>query len=212
MTKEIKVLLGIALATVVVLVGAIFLLSKPSSPTPQVKNTDLLVRENSTKIATDSAKVTIVEFSDYQCPGCKAADPTVKQILKDYQGRVNFVYRHFPLSQHKNAIPAALAAEAAGRQNKYWQMHERIFETQDDWKDLSGKEIFAGYAKDLGLNMDKYSTDVEDKVLQDKINEDYQDGISVGVNSTPTFFINGKKTGPLSYSDFKSRIDIELSK
>lgn len=214
MTKEVKVLLGIGVASVLLVIGAVALLSRPSQPqTTAPADPNLLVREDSIKIASDSAKVTIVEFSDYQCPACRAAHPTIKQVLNDYQGRVNFVYRHFPLSQHKNAIPAALAAEAAGRQDKYWQMHDKIFETQDDWKDRSGKEIFAGFAGELGLDMDKYNRDIEDRVLKDKINKDFQDGVALGVNSTPTFFINGQKfPGALSYTEFKSRIDSELSK
>lgn len=215
MTKEIKVLLGIGIMTVALLVGAVFLLSRSSSPasSPQA-DPKLLVRENSTKITSDSAKVTIVEFSDYQCPACKSANPTVKQTLKDYQGKINFVYRHFPLSQHKNALQAALSAEAAGLQGKYWEMHDKIFDTQDTWKDAgNAQDIFAGFAKDLGLDMDKFNLDIKDNKLKDKINSDYQDGIAVGVNSTPTFFINGQKSpGALSYAEFKTKIDSELSK
>ncbi|KKS70864.1 MAG: hypothetical protein A2835_02380 [Candidatus Niyogibacteria bacterium RIFCSPHIGHO2_01_FULL_45_28] len=218
MTSEVKILLGIGLATVALTLGAVFLLSKPSSgPSSLPVNKDVLgalVRGDSIKIASDSAKVTIVEFSDYQCPACKSANPTIKQILNDYPGKVNFIYRHFPLSQHKNAIPASLAAEAAGQQGKYWEMHDRIFDGQDTWKESSqAQDIFTGFAKDLGLDVEKFNLDKSDNKFRDKINRDYQDGLTLGVNSTPTFFINGQKfPGALSYADFKTRIDAELSK
>lgn len=218
MTSEIKTLLGIGLATVALIAGAVFLLSKPSSgPSSAPANKDVLgvlVKDDSIKIATDSAKVTIVEFSDYQCPACKSANPTIKQILNDYPGKVNFVYRHFPLAQHKNAIPAALAAEAAGQQGKYWEMHDKIFDGQDTWGESdNAPDIFAGYAKDLGLDMEKYNRDRSDNKFRDKINRDYQDGITLGVNSTPTFFMGSQKLpGALSYDQFKSKIDSELTK
>lgn len=218
MTSEVKTLLGIGLATVALIAGAVFLLSKPSSvPSSAPVNKEILgilVKDDSIKIASESAKVTIVEFSDYQCPACKSANPTIKQILNDYSGKVNFVYRHFPLSQHKNAIPASLAAEAAGQQGKYWQMHDKIFDGQDTWKDSgNAPDIFAGYVKDLGVDMEKFNHDRGDSKFRDKINRDYQDGLTLGVNSTPTFFINGQKLpGVLSYAEFKSKIDAELNK
>lgn len=216
MTSEVKTLLSIGLATVALIVGAVFVLSKPSSgPNPSPVNKEVLgalVHEDSIKIASDSAKVTIVEFSDYQCPACKSAHPTIKQILNDYRGQVNFVYRHFPLSQHKNAIPAALAAEAAGQQGKYWEMHDGIFDGQDTWKESGNtNNIFEGYAKGLGLDMEKFNRDRSDNKFRDKINRDYQDGLTLGVNSTPTFFINGQKfPGALSFTELKSKIDAEL--
>lgn len=214
MTKEIKVLLSIGVATILLIVGAVTLLSRSSQPQPTLVDSQLLVRSDSIKIASESAKVTIVEFSDYQCPACKSANPTVKRILQDYQGKVNFVYRHFPLSQHKNAIPASLAAETAGQQGKYWEMHDKIFDGQDLWGESGGApDIFAGYAKDLGLDIEKFNRDRGDSKFRDKINRDYQDGITLGVNSTPTFFINGQKfSGALGYDQFKSKIDSELSK
>ena len=220
MTKEIKVLLSIGLATVILLVGSIFFLSKSSgsglsaSVTIPPEQRNLLVRDNSWKTSSASANVTIVEFSDFQCPACGAAFPVVKKIEADYGSKVNFVYRHFPLPQHKNGFKAALAAEAAGEQGKFWEMHDKLFVSQDKWGELDNPgDTFTGYAKDLGLETPKFQQDLNDKKLADKINQDQADGTTLGVNSTPTFFINNQKfPGVLNYEEFKSKIDSELNK
>lgn len=214
MTQEIKVLIGIGVATVALVLGSVFFLGKSSGNSVNVPPTDikLLVRDDNYQTASASAKVTIVEFSDFQCPACGAAFPVVKKIEADYRDEVNFVYRHFPLPQHKNGFKAALAAEAAGLQGKFWEMHDKLFENQDTWGELDNPlDIFTGYAKDLGLNTAKFQQDMNDKKLTDKVNRDQADGATLGVNSTPTFFINNQKfPGVLSYAEFKSKIDPEL--
>ncbi len=220
MTKEIKVLLGIGLATVALLFGSIFFLSKSSESGPSASVTippeqrNLIVRDDSWKTSSTSAKVTIVEFSDFQCPACAAAFPVVKKVELDYGNNINFVYRHFPLPQHKNGFKAALAAEAAGVQGKFWEMHDKLFENQDTWGELDNPaDTFTGYAKDLGLETAKFGQDMNDKKLSDKVNRDQADGTTLGVNSTPTFIINNQKfPGVLSYAEFKSKIDEELNK
>lgn len=214
MNNEIKAILGIGIVTVLVLVGAVTLLSKPSQPTSNTKlDNKLLVKEDSNKIATDSAKVTIVEFADFQCPACAAVHPAVKQILNDYKGKVNFVFRHFPLPQHKNALIAASAAEAAGEQGKFWEMENLLFENQDKWSESDkAKEIFLTYAKELGLDKDKFKSAIEGNKFTSKITGDKDDGQALGVNSTPTFFINGQKfSESASYANLKNKID-ELNK
>lgn len=216
MSQEVKVLVGIGIFTLVILVGAIFFVGKPSSPTQDTSPVDkaLLVKADSYQIASDSAKVTIVEFADFQCPACAQAHPVMKRILQDYQGEVNFIFRHFPLPQHKNAISAALAAEAAGEQGQFWQMHDKIYENQKTWAENSrAMEIYTQYAQDLGLDMEKFKQGVESSQFKNKIQRDQGDGNALGINSTPTFFINGQKiAGALSYGEFKARIDAELSK
>lgn len=210
MTQEIKILSGIGVITVAILVGAIFFLSKSpdsSSNTP-INNPVSLVKQDSHKIATDSAKVTIVEFGDYQCPACSSVQPVVKQILKDYSGKINFVFRHFPLPQHQNAMTAAAAAEAAGEQEKYWEMHDKLYDNQDAWaKSNNPKEIFTTYAQQLNLNIEEFKNSVNSSKYNQRITDDKNDGISLGVNSTPTFYINGSKINNFSYSEFKNRID-----
>lgn len=217
MTQEIKILLGIGIATLVMVFGAMFLLSKTPSTSPGVvspENIKLLVREDSQKTGTDSAKVTIVEFSDFQCPACGVAYPVVKKINSDYQGRINFVFRHYPLPQHKNGLKAALAAESAGLQGKFWEMHDRLFDEQEKWSEEPDPvETFVSYARDLGLDVERFKGGMNDKKIAEKIARDQADGSTLGVNSTPTFFINGQKyPGVLGYKDFKSKIDSELNR
>lgn len=218
MTSEVKMLLGVGVVTLSIVVGAVFFLSKDSDsqPAENDKRTDnaVLIREDSFNIATDSAKVTIVEFSDFQCPACKAANPIMKKVLTDFAGQVNFVYRHFPLPQHKNAVKAAEAAEAAGEQGKFWQMQDKLFEGQEEWAEVGDpREKFLSYAQELGLDMDKFKTVVDSKKFATKIDRDKGDGLTVGINSTPTFFINGEKNpGVLTYEQFREKIDQELQK
>ncbi|MBI2036156.1 thioredoxin domain-containing protein [Candidatus Microgenomates bacterium] len=236
MNQETKVILGIFGLTIAVVLGAVVFLSQPSK-TGQVKETvdkSLLVRDDSYKIATSSAKVTIVEFSDFQCPACGAAHPIVKQILEQYQEKINFVYRHFPLPQHQHAQLAAQAAEAAGEEGKFWQMHDLIFQNQKEWSESSqALDLFISYAKSLGLDEEKFKKALSEnkfaeKIIRDKndfkkalsenkfaekIIRDKNDGSALGVNSTPTFFINGQKfPGVLSLAEFRNKIEEQSAK
>lgn len=155
-----------------------------------------------------SSPVTLIEYSDFQCPACAAYFPVVEQLLAEVGDKVLFVYRHFPLDQHRHAIPASQAAEAAGDQGKFWEMYKRIFETQTDWQDLAdAKAVFAGYAQELKLDMAKYAVDVESKENLDKINNDLKSGIKAGVLGTPTFYLNGKKISPKNYEEFKKLVE-----
>jgi len=220
MTQETKVISGIGVVTVAILVGAIFFLSKPSEDTATVLSADpkVFVREDSHSIAPNPAKVTIVEFGDYQCPACAALQPTVKELILRFTPKkseqVNIVYRHFPLPQHKYALISAEAAEAAGEQGKFWEMHEKLYETQTQWAESNNPlEIFVGYAKDLGLNIEQFKQAVESNKFASKIQQDKNDGVALGINSTPTFFINGKKLEDApSFDNFKSKIEAELNK
>ena len=217
MNKETKIIGALGAITLAIMIGGALLLgnssgSNFSSPAPIVVDTKLLMGESSYVKGLKDAKVQIVEFSDFQCPACAAADPIVKKINQDYADRIYFVYRHFPLPQHKNAVTASLASEAAGKQDKFWEMHDLLFEKQDAWAEQNNaKDIFISYAKDLGLNEDQFKSDLDDQSLKDKINADSIDGERLNVNSTPTFYINGSKyTGSLGYEQMKSVIDSQL--
>lgn len=166
-------------------------------------------------LGNKEAKVTVVEYSDFQCPACAAYHPMVKQLAEDYGDRVMWVYRNFPLKQiHANAELAALAAEAAGRQDKFWEMQDMIFENQKEWSDEgSAKAIFVKYANALGLDAIRFENDLESKEVEDKVDKDYQSGQKSGVNATPTFFINGEKIqNPRSYEEFRSIIEGAIGK
>ena len=156
------------------------------------------------------AKIVITEYSDFQCPACASYYGVVKQIHKDFGDRIAFVYRHFPLRQiHANAEIAALSAEAAGKQGKFWEMHDMIFENQKKWEgEKNAGEIFIKYGEDLGLNIEKFKQDLDSKEVKDKVEADYQSGIKAGVNHTPTFFLNGAEIqNPRSYEEFKNIIN-----
>lgn len=213
MSKETKVI-GALGALFLVIFGAIFFfVSKDSGPKSNTLPTDsqqFIVREDSHQLHKD-AKVTLVEFGDYQCPACGAVHPALKQMMAQYGDKVNLVFRNFPLSQHPNAVPGALAAEAAAEQGKFWEMHDKLYETQDEWSTSSDPQsIFAKYAKGLGMDVDKFNNDVKDGKFKDIVNKDRDDGIALQVNSTPTFLIDNAKVPDLSAA--KAIIDQELAR
>ena len=148
-------------------------------------------------IATDGApsrgapmaKVTIVEFSDFECPHCGMAHPEVQRVLREFDGRVRLVYKHFPLSGHMHALPAARAAEAARLQGKFWEMHDTLFEHQ---RDLSDEQI-KKFAADLGLDMPRFEADMASEATQKAIEAAKAEGVKLGVASTPSFFIGGRQ-------------------
>lgn len=214
MTQENKVLIGLGIVTLLIVVGGAFFIggkSTPDKPTPPVDN-KVLVRSDSNKAAVPNAKVTLVEFGDFQCPACGAAHPIVTQILQEYKGKVNFVFRNYPLPMHPNAMIAAEAAEASGAQGKYFDMYNALYSNQKEWSDSKKPlDIFLKYANTIGLDKDKFQKDVESKRFEAKIKKDVADGDAVSVQATPTFFINGvKQTGGLPYDEFKAKIDLAL--
>jgi protein-disulfide isomerase len=220
MTKEAKILIGIA---VLVVIGgillAIFANPQPSEPGKPLDEKSL-VRDSSHMTKALTAKVNIVEFGDYQCPGCGAVHPTLKQLLDGYKDNdnVNFVFRNFPLDFHPNARISAEAAEAASKQGKFWEMHDMLYERQAEWAELpdpSGK--FSEYAGLLGMNLGDFNASVSQRMSKDVIQADVDDGKSLDVQGTPTFYINGTLFAPTpgripSLEEFKTKIDEELAK
>lgn len=209
-SNEAKILGAIVIVSVLLVVGAVFFLAQPEKPV--VISQETLIREDSLKIASEGAKLTIVEFGDFQCPACKTAHPELKKALAEYPGQVNFVFRHFPLPMHANARLASAAVEAANRQGKVWEMYDKVFESQNDWGSESNPtEKFKEYAVELGMNPDQLAQDMKDSAIADKINKDVVDGNSSGVNATPTFFFNNEfYRGGISYQDFKNAIESRL--
>ena len=156
--------------------------------------------------AVKDSKVVLTEYGDFQCPACGAYYPLVKQLEKDFPN-LTLVFRHFPLPQHGNAWPAAQAAEAAGAQGKFWEMHDMLYENQDFWSgEKNAQSIFQTYAQKLGLNIDKFKADFDSSKAKNKIEPDLQGG-TTQINGTPTFFLNNQKIeNPQSYEQFKSII------
>jgi protein-disulfide isomerase len=136
------------------------------------------------------ADLVIVEYGDYQCPYCGAAYPVLKKLLKKFSREVKFVFRNFPLSEmHEYALSAAIAAEAASLQDKFWEMHDAIYENQENLDDLYLFKL----AEKIGLNMEKFKSDIQKEELNDRVDADFQGGVISGVNGTPSFYVNAKK-------------------
>jgi protein-disulfide isomerase len=134
--------------------------------------------------------LTIVEYGDYQCPYCGAAYPVLKELMNQFGSHIKFVFRNFPLSEmHQYARPAALAAEAANAQGKFWEMHDTIYENQENLNESFLLEL----AEQLNLNMEQFKEDIQSPALAHKIDADFESGIISGVNGTPSFFVNGNK-------------------
>lgn len=229
MTNETKVV-GIVALIMVVAIGLVsYFAVKSSSDTAMVtqvvtassdvKDAGQLSRSDAYTEGDKDAKVKIVEFGDYQCPACGAAHPMVSQLLKDYAGKgVSLEFRNFPLPQHQNAQLAATAAEAAGVQGKYWEMHDALYVNQQEWtadpptsKTVQGAtDLLKGYAKNLGLDINKFDTSLDGRSFNTKISRDLADAEALKLHGTPSFFVNGKQVN--SVNELKTAVDAELSK
>lgn len=212
--------LGIWIAVLAVLIGGLWALvatvnnsPSPLPPTqianlPEVSDSDFVKGEK-------SAKVTLIEYGDFECPACAAYFPLVKQLSSEFGKDLIIVHRFFPLTNiHKNAMIAAQAAYAAGLQNKFWEMHDKLYENQNDWTNLSDpRDAFFEYAKELSLDLPKFKTDATSSSTENFIKDAQRNAISIGVNSTPTFFVNGVRiTNPAGYDAFKKIIQDALTK
>ncbi|MFQ5415826.1 MAG: DsbA family protein [Myxococcota bacterium] len=155
-----------------------------------------------------SAKVTLVEFSDFQCPYCSRVTPTIKQIEKEYGDKVRIVFKHLPLRIHSRAAAAHAASEAAHRQGKFWEMHDLIFANQREM----APEKYVEYAEKIGLDMDRFERDVAAAEIKEKVDADAAEAQTLGVTGTPGFFINGRfLRGARPFQSFKEVIDEELA-
>ena len=220
-----KFVLSIIVATILILVGAVFFFSKMDSSSSSDSNSSTPVSQENQKLlevvsddyikGNKDASVTIVEYLDFECEACGAYYPLVKQLAEEFKNDVRFVNRYFPLPGHKNGLPAALAVEAAGKQGKYWEMHNILFDNQKNWGEKQSPDpaIFEGYAKQIGLNMDQFKKDVGSNEVKERVNRDKNSGTKLGVSGTPTFFLNGEKIpNPKTPEDFKTFINAAILK
>lgn len=217
MTQEAKVLIGIGIVTLGIVVSSAFLFGGKTSPTKETPKltTDqlkMVVRQDSHIKGDKNAKVTLTEFGDFQCPACGAVHPIVNLLLGEYKDQVAFVFRQFPLQSHQNGSIAAHASEAAGAQDKFFEMYDALYQNQKEWGESKNPmEFFEQYAKNIGLDVEKFKSDVASKKYEARIQKDLNDGNALGVNATPTFFLNGEKiSGGLDYKEFKAKIDAVL--
>jgi len=161
-------------------------------------------------LPSEKGKAVLVEYSDFQCPACRMYYPFIDKLKGEFTDDLTVVYKYFPLRNiHKNADLAARAGESARLQDKFSGMEKTLFEQQDEWGNSDqALSLFQTYAKDLGLDVGKFTSDIDSSLIQDKVDSDYEEGVRLGVSGTPTFFLNGKKmTNPRSYDEFKSVIE-----
>jgi len=139
------------------------------------------------------APVTLEEFADFQCPPCGIFAAFGEELLKEYDSRLRIVFRNFPLAAHEHAREAALAAEAAGFQGKFWEMHDVLYREQATWSKASNvRELFESYAGTIGLNLDQFKTDIDSEKAKERVDSDHARGESLGITMTPTLYINNQ--------------------
>ncbi len=204
------VFVGVVLVGVVAAMVKLASVTNSGTPNP-VQTVNILPSVSSSDWirGNPNASTTLIEYGDFQCPACATFHTVVLSIEKELGDNLRVIFRHFPLQQHANARIAAQAAEAAGKQDKFWEMHDMIYEHQRDWSEKSKTDaiaIFAGYAQKLKLNIDTFGKDINDNAIIDKIEDSFDQGVGFGVDSTPSFFLNNTKLSPRSYGEFRDAI------
>nr|WP_221383121.1 thioredoxin domain-containing protein [Actinoplanes polyasparticus] len=214
MSTNLKATIGVAVLALVIIVGAVLTTQKKEvSPAAAAQS---LVRENSHRLSTAAdGKTTVVEFLDFECEACGAAYPDVERLRAEYGDRITYVVRYFPIASHPNAFNSAHAAEAAARQGKFEEMYKKLFDNQAAWghKEQSQAAIFEQYATELGLDLAKFKADVASPEVSARVEADATDGQALGVQGTPTFFIDGEKhNADPNYDMLKAAIDSSLTR
>ncbi|WP_428962309.1 DsbA family protein [Micromonospora fluostatini] len=220
MTRNTRLTLA-AIAALVLVVAGVLTVDRRDRSTTVSASADgtvdpaTLVREDSHVLATAAdGKVTLVEFLDFECEACGAAYPAVTQILAAYEGRITFVVRYFPLPGHPNSGLAARTAQAAANQGRFAEMYALLFENQNAWghREQPQTEVFLGYARTLGLDVDRFQRDLDDPATAARVARDKADGEAAGVSGTPTFFLNGRPLTDLrGQDDLTAAIDAALA-
>lgn len=192
MNRESKILVAIG-GLLIVVVVAIMIFSDSSDSKSGTASGDLLVRSDSQRLGNGKL-VEVVEFGDYQCPACGVVAEPLNQVIKSNPTEYSLVFRNFPLTNiHPNALPAASFAEAAGKQGKFWEYHDRLYATQQEWSNLPVSDaaaFFVNLGQQLGLDTAKLQQDRSSQDIQNLINRDTADGRSLNLRGTPTIYIN----------------------
>lgn len=194
--------------------GLVVAMNKPVNTGPKLGTPSDVTSSDHVR-GSASSTVTVIEYSDFQCPACAAYYPLIEKLVNEASTTARFVYRHFPLfpTPHKNALIAAQASEAADLQGKFWDMYKLLFENQTAWENSNtAATIFEEYAGRIGLNMSVYKKDVDSVEVKTRVQKDRDEGDAIGIAGTPTFFINGKAiVNPNGYEAFKALIDAAAS-
>lgn len=203
-TSESKFFIGVFVATLAIVGVAVMIFSKPTIIAP----VEISIPQSAHIAGNPSASTTLIEFSDFQCPACETFEPIVQEVVKKYGDRIRFIYLHFPLSKHAMAEPSARAAESAGMQGKFWEMHHLLFENQ---LTLS-EETITRLAQSLNLNMQTFQSDYTSLDIKNRVEQDRLEGMRLGIPGTPTFYLNGKKLTLYSPKDLELAIQDVIEK
>ncbi len=217
MQKDTKIMIAIGVITIAIIGLGAYFLSKPPKTEEKVTekmDQELLIKPESHKIQAKDEKAVLVEFGDFQCPACGSYFDLTEKLKDEFKDNLTFVFRNFPLMQHKYGKVSSYAAEAAGKQGKFWEMYTLLYKNQDKWSASSDAEsIFKDYAKSLNLDMKKFEEDVKSGDIKKIVDNDSADGASLKVNSTPTFYLNGEKLASIkSYEDFQTLVKAAILK
>jgi protein-disulfide isomerase len=176
--------------------------SLPNTPTRSIT----LGADPPHTLGTEDAPVMLEEFGDFECSSCAVLHPTLTMMKSEFGPRLVIVFRQFPISTHKHALAAAQAAEAAALQGKFWEMHNLLYENQKTWHEATEVQLlFEDYATQIGLSLDRFRRDSSSDIVAQRITLDRERGYSIGVNSTPTVFLNGREVPPESLGTDKLR-------
>ena len=191
----------VGLITVILFGGAIWY----SSSATEKNNEGIEVTDHIK--GNPEAAVTLVEFSDFQCPACASFQPVMEKVMKSYGDKLRFEYKHFPLPIHPYAQQAALAAEAAGQQGKFYEYHDLLFKNQQAWStSVTPGSLFIQYAEELGLDIDQFRRQQKSSILRDAIRGDLAEARELGLTGTPTFFLNGERMEIATFEEFITQI------
>lgn len=213
---KVSLAVGAVVALIVAVVAVVALTGGGTEPTSTVDDSvsdSPLIRPDSRILGEEgTSDVTFVEFLDFECEACGAAYPVIEQLREQYAGRVTFVARYFPLPGHFNSERAARAVESAGRQGQFEAMYQRMFETQASWGEGSEPldDLFRSFAVELGLDMEQYDLDYASAEVADRVQADVEDGYSLNVSGTPTFYIDGRLVQPETVQDLADALDRAL--
>lgn len=160
----------------------------------------------------EAQEVQILKYSDYQCPACKAYIPLEEQLKAEFGDMIEIEYRYFPLRGHQFADLAARSVEAARQQGKFEEMHDLIFEYQEQWSQGDARQYFMDFAEQIGLDMEQFENDLESEEVRQTVDSQLQEGLRRTVNSTPTYFLNGQKLrqNPQNYEQFKAIVELYM--
>ncbi|GMM97928.1 thioredoxin domain-containing protein [Microbacterium luteum] len=217
MKTPLKVTLIAITAVIVLVIGAIiYTINTRPQVSADDNASDALPGARSNSHVLDSAgpdAPTLVEFLDFECEACGALYPYVEEIREQYDGQINYVFRYYPIPSHYNSMNAALAVEAAAQQDRVEDMYHRMFETQAEWgeQQVSEADLFRSFAEELGLDMAAYDEAVADPATRERVEEDFAEGQDMGVQGTPTFFLDGERLELTQLTDLTDALDRALA-